>query len=79
MEYARTATLVPELERKISVKENDIAYWVVDGSLGKSSKLQISSKPFQQSVWNGFEALYVERLIMLAAEFENFFLVEQIY
>ena len=50
VEYARTATLVPELERKISVKENDIAYWVVDGSLGKSSKLQISSKPFQQSV-----------------------------
>ena len=26
MEYARTATLVPELERKISVKENDIAF-----------------------------------------------------
>ena len=26
VEYARTATLVPELERKISVKENDIAY-----------------------------------------------------
>ena len=26
VEYARTATLVPELERKISVKENDIAF-----------------------------------------------------
>ena len=26
MEYARTATLVPELERKISLKENDIAF-----------------------------------------------------
>ena len=26
VEYARTATLVPELERKISIKENDIAF-----------------------------------------------------
>ena len=26
VEYARTATLVPELERKISLKENDIAF-----------------------------------------------------
>ena len=27
----------------------------------------------------GFEALYLERLIMLAAEVENLFLVEHIY
>ena len=26
VEYARTATLVPDLERKISIKENDIAF-----------------------------------------------------
>ena len=26
VEFARTATLVPDLERKISIKENDIAF-----------------------------------------------------
>ena len=36
VEFARTATLVPDLERKISIKENDIAFLAEYSSFNKN-------------------------------------------
>ena len=47
MELARTATLVPDLERKISLKENDIAYLAGEypNKIARSRLLQEFNSP----------------------------------